>query len=255
LGFTLDKSIGSYFTHTASHWQTPLTYKDYLAKIIKPHRLNVIAAMSLSPDQKCIVKHDLHYSHYDPTVLSYMEAEHMLPLFVPAKCTDVLQEMDIVVNKPFKVGMKSAFRDYLHQQFNECIGAGGTADSFRPKLGMTQLKPQMVHFVETGMSSLRTPEFAATLRNCFAENGCVAEMRRRASLLTAAAAINPIDQYTTDDFAAFTRGHLIDEPENADEEAAFEGFFGRLHVDSDSDSTPDLTSDSDSEAEDGSDSS
>ena len=75
-------------------------------------------------------------------------------------------------------------------------------------------------------------------------------MRRRASLLTTAAAINQIDPYTTNDFAAFTRGHLFEEPEqeNVDDEAAFEGFFGALNVNSDSDNTPPShTSNSDSE--------
>ena len=39
---------------------------------------------------------------------------HILPLFVPAGCTDIKQEIDTVKNKPFKNAMKGAFRDYLH---------------------------------------------------------------------------------------------------------------------------------------------
>ena len=111
------------------------------------------------------------------SVLELLKKHRIVPLFVPAKCTDVLSEMDVAVNKPFKMGMKAAFRDYLHNCFdNHLATTGGEASTFRPKLGMLQLKPQMVHFVETGMATLRTPEFKETLRKCFAENGCFREM-------------------------------------------------------------------------------
>jgi len=39
------------------------------------------------------------------------EENSILPLYVPAKCTDLLQECDLVLNKPFKVALKAAFRD------------------------------------------------------------------------------------------------------------------------------------------------
>ena len=36
-------------------------------------------------------------------------------VFVPARYTDVMQECETVVNKPFMSGLKAAFRDFIHQ--------------------------------------------------------------------------------------------------------------------------------------------
>ena len=55
-----------------------------------------------------ILKHDLHYSHTDAGVLQFMKDNRIASLFVPAKCTDKLQEFDVIINKPYKDGVRQA---------------------------------------------------------------------------------------------------------------------------------------------------
>ena len=46
------------------------------------------------------------------TVLTCMKENNLLSLYIPAAFTDVMKICDMVANKPFKVGLKAAFRDY-----------------------------------------------------------------------------------------------------------------------------------------------
>jgi hypothetical protein len=43
-------------------------------------------------------------------------------VFIPARCTDVLQECDTVVNNPFKSGLMVAFRDFLQKYLDSYKG-------------------------------------------------------------------------------------------------------------------------------------
>ena len=182
---------GSYFDHTPSHWQTPASFIRYLKQMIIPYKNKVITRLRLPIDQWMILKLDLHYSHFAPDVIKFMKENHIAPLFVPAACTDVLQECDLVMNKPFKMGVKSAFREYIHRCFDEYLLIPDNSPAlFRPKLGMTELKPQMVKFVETGLAALKNLAFTACIAQAFAVNGCFAEMRSSARQTQASIAVN-----------------------------------------------------------------
>ena len=89
------------------------------------------------------------------------------------------QECDTVVNKPFKVGMKSNFSDRLHQSFNKFRSDNPDKRpcEWAPKLKMSDLKPQMVRFVEAGLAALSTPEMTQTIIKAFQADGRFAKMR------------------------------------------------------------------------------
>ena len=70
-----------------------------------PYKDATIQRLGLNKKQVTILKHDLHFTHKDNTVLELLKKHHIVPLFVPAGCTDIIQECDTVVNKPFKNGV------------------------------------------------------------------------------------------------------------------------------------------------------
>ena len=78
----------TYYDHTLSHWQTPATYITYLEKVVIPDRKATIERLNLLQNQWAFVVHDLHYT---------------------------------VANKPFKVGIKAAFRDYLFEEYAKWV--------------------------------------------------------------------------------------------------------------------------------------
>jgi DDE superfamily endonuclease len=170
---------GDYFTQTESHWQTPETFMEYLDKVIMPYKEATIRRLGLPVDQKMILKLDLHYSHKDKDVLARMLVMNILPLFVPAGCTDIMQECDTVINKPFKNAMKGEFRDHLHRDFEKFCRENPEKrpSEWAPNLNIGGLKPLMVSFVEAGLRALETPEMRNAIIKAFAEDGRFREIR------------------------------------------------------------------------------
>ena len=118
---------------------------------------------------------------------------------------------------------------------------------------MLELKPQMVNFVETGMNSLRSIGFAATLRNSFANDGCFAEMRSDARRNQALEIIASRKNGTVVEFQTLNMIASEIETEEDQLDALEIDFFRdlrRLHLNdnlSDSSNNASSTSDSDSE--------
>ena len=103
------------------HRQTPATYITYLEKVVIPDRKATIARLNLPQNLWELVVHDLHYSHKDSKVLEFIEENYLLSQYIPAGCTDVMQTCDTVADKPFKVGIKAAFGDYLFEEYAKWV--------------------------------------------------------------------------------------------------------------------------------------
>ena len=176
------KPDGVLWSHTLSHWQSEKTYLDVIKDIIIPYRLQTIERLGLPADQKLMLKHDLHYTHKDEAVLKYCAENHIVLLFVPAKCTDVIQECDVVLNSPYKTSLKREFRDWLAQLFDDHIAAGKSAATFNPKLTMSTLKNLMPGWLHSAWEALRTPEMKISIAKSFHDDGLFGIMRDPATI-------------------------------------------------------------------------
>lgn len=132
-----------------------------------------------------LLKHDLHFSHKDPGVLALMHEHNIFPLFVPMGCAEILHECEMLLSKPFKAGVKAAFRDYMQGQFTNYVAAnrdaGKTEDElatrWQPAVTMGALKPYMVEFVEAGMAAICTDALRESIRDAFQSTGLFSEIR------------------------------------------------------------------------------
>jgi hypothetical protein len=163
---------GCLMSHTPTHWQSGETYFDFVEQVIIPFKNRRIHDLGLPPDQWTILKQDLHYSHKTPDVLRLCSENKIAVLFVPAGCTDIMQECDRVVNAPFKKGLKAAFRDFLHADYAAFVanGENNSADWNVP-LTMRFLKDHIVSFVNAGIDALCTPQMSDTYVKCFQTDG------------------------------------------------------------------------------------
>lgn len=174
------------FAHTESHWQSPKTYKEVIEKIIVPYKNAKIAQLGLPVTQWSVLKHDLHYSHKDPEVLALLAMHFIKPLFVPACCTDIMQECDTVLNKPFKNGAKNGFRDHIHNLLLTHIANGNAIKDFKPLMTIGALKPHICKFVRAGILAITTPDMKETIQKAFKEDGRFDIIRQRAAAERAA---------------------------------------------------------------------
>ena len=115
--------------------------------------------------QHTILKHDFHHTHKDARVLEVPKAHNILPLFVPAGCTDVVQERDTVVNKP-------GYRDHLDRLFQIFVDGGNNSAFWQPKLTLGALKPYITSWVALGVQALKTPEMRLTIKNACDKRSC-----------------------------------------------------------------------------------
>lgn len=102
-----------------------------------------------------------------------MAENNLCSLYIPAACTDVMQTCDTVANKPFKVGLKGAFRNCLHKEYAAWkrkfpdIEARG---QWNPKFTMGTLKQEITGFVAVGMDALKTPAMKICIADAFARD-------------------------------------------------------------------------------------
>lgn len=170
-----------FFDHSASHWQTPETYIRYIQNIIIPYKDNFIATNNLPRNQCCILKQDLHYSHIDKDVLELMHRHNIIPLMIPANCTDWIQECDVVVNKPFKAAIRKAFKVYLHEKFEEYIAVeSNDPNLWAPNLNIGVIKPLIPIWVLEGIKAIQCTKMKDAIRKAFAEEGCIGTSRKHA---------------------------------------------------------------------------
>ena len=172
------------WTHTASHWQSVITYCALIEAIIVPYKNRMIDSLGLDKNQMTILKHDLHFTHKDASVLELLKKHRIVPLFIPAGCTDIMQECDTVVNKPFKNGVRNGYRDHMEEMFQEHLRNGKDPTLFAPKLTMGALKPFLTGFVRRGIEALKTPEMRETIKNAFARDGLFTRIRSPEMQLT-----------------------------------------------------------------------
>jgi len=173
------KQAGALWSHSASHWQNAITYTEYVENIVVPYKNKGIADNNLPFNQMTILKHDMHFSHHAAPVVELCRMHNICLLFVPACCTDVLQECDTVLNKTFKSAVRAAFAEHLHGLYDAYLAVVPAQDPalWRAKLTMGALKPFMTGFVECGMKAIRTEAMQATIKRAFAEDGLFQQMR------------------------------------------------------------------------------
>ena len=208
---------GFFYDHTESHWQTPASFINVIKNILIPYRLAMIRKHQLPESTKMLFKLDLHYSHHDDKVKELCVEVHIILFFVPGKCTDELQECDVVLNFPFKMKVKCAFRDYLHSLFELFAEQNPEiVDEWVPDLKISALKPHITSWVQKGVDAVRTPAMKEAIKKAFAIKGGFTEIRRRALQMKAAAQRDEAAEL--DDIAALLANMFADAPRGDEEE-------------------------------------
>ena len=162
-----------YFDHTSSHWQTPESFITYITKTILPFKTATIERLNLPQDQKMVLILDLHYSHKSPAVLALLRANNIIPVFIPAGCTDLHQLCDVILNKSYKNGVKDAFVDYLSEQFRiwaDTPDRDIINDVFTINLALSVMKPLIPSFVGRGLAAISAEHMIEPIRTTFQEN-------------------------------------------------------------------------------------
>ena len=126
--------------HSPKHWSTEVTMLQYVSNIIAPY---VESVRSLIGDRKpALIIMDNFKGQVTPSVNALLEEHDIHVCLLPPNTTDVLQPMDISVNKPAKDFLRGKFQEwYSNQVMEQLEGQDIETSDIQPiDLRMTVLK-------------------------------------------------------------------------------------------------------------------
>ena len=75
-------------------------------------------------------------------MLAKLKEKNIDVVFVPASCTDMLQPLDLAINKPFKDYMKAEFNTYYSNEVSTALGKGVHLTQISIDLHSSVIKPK-----------------------------------------------------------------------------------------------------------------
>lgn len=103
---------GFHITHSESHWANLETIKHYIEKIINPYIDKVKYDYDFPLAKKALLIFDCFRGQITPEFHDLLLSNRMVYVTIPPNCTDLLQPMDLSVNKCAKDFLKSKFQQY-----------------------------------------------------------------------------------------------------------------------------------------------
>ena len=97
-------------------------------------------------EQKGIIILDLFKANYTQPVLDRMKLNFEV-VFVPAGMTDLLQPMDLAVNKPLKDGLKKRYGRWYQDQIEEQVKSGIPPEKVLVDLRLSSIKALHLQWV------------------------------------------------------------------------------------------------------------
>jgi hypothetical protein len=150
------KQSGFHITHSDNHWSNQQTMKQYVEHIINPYYKQQIRKYSLPSTSKLILQLDCWSVHKSAEFISYIKSQHkhIHLVFIPPNCTSKLQVADVVLQRPFKWGVKKRFNEWLANIIEEQIENEEEKIQINPHLRMSSLKPLLLEWVYQSWSTL-----------------------------------------------------------------------------------------------------
>ena len=134
-------------TQTESHWSTAESMLRYVDIVITPYVKEQRTSLELDGKQKAIAIFDVYKAHRNEKLLQKLANADIVPIFVPAACTDKLQPLDLSVNYTFKNELKTEFHFWysieIANQLSAIEDETGEADLSKVNVNLrtSNLKP------------------------------------------------------------------------------------------------------------------
>ena len=101
-------------THSQNHWSMEETILEYISKVI----ISYVKAVrhEIGHENAPLVILDNFKGQVTSNVINFLEAHNIHTCPLPASTTDMLQPMDIAINKPAKSFLQNYFREWYTEQ-------------------------------------------------------------------------------------------------------------------------------------------
>ena len=126
--------------HLSNHWSNEDTMLRYLDKVIVPFITKKQAELNLACDHLALAIFDVFRGQRTERFFAALKQQHIEVEFVPANCTDLLQPLDLSINKPFKDQIKSKFVDWYAAQVKKQLEDGVPLEKVKVNTSMSNIK-------------------------------------------------------------------------------------------------------------------
>lgn len=113
---------------------------DYINKIIMPYVNKVKDDLDLSLDQRALVIFDCFRGQITEEFTTKL-ANRLIYVTIPPNCTDLLQPMDLSINKIAKSFLKNEFEIWYAAQVCDQLSGSADINEVKVDLSLTRMKP------------------------------------------------------------------------------------------------------------------
>ena len=130
------------FWHTPNYWANSDTCCiRFITKIILPYICATRKDLGLAEEHMAVVIFDSFKGHQGEEMKLLLLRNNILSVVVPSNCTDLLQPLDLSVNKPLKDHLRRSFQSWYSQQVSKQMNEGKKPDEITVDTRLPVMKP------------------------------------------------------------------------------------------------------------------
>jgi DDE superfamily endonuclease len=145
-----------HITHSPNHWSNQETMRQWIHEVLLPYADRKIVQHSLPRDSHIVLVLDVWSVHVSEEFRTFLRTYHpnIHLVFVPPNCTSKLQVADVILQRPFKCGIRRQFTSWATEILQEQI-AKNEIYGLTPYLKMSVIKPNILQWCVESWSKLK----------------------------------------------------------------------------------------------------
>lgn len=179
-------------THTTSHWSTPASVELLVDDLYNKHVIPTLEKKKLNiATTYWLMIWDVFYAHRGD-ILQSLKTKYptLIILFVPARCTNILQPLDISFNAHFKRIVRKAANQWLIDLVRSQIDAGKSGEDVEIPFSLSLLKLHFCSWIAEGVKWGRSQDSKQVILAGWKHLMFVWDVTQRASMFARATEMN-----------------------------------------------------------------
>lgn len=145
-----------HITHSENHWSSQITMQEWVGEVLVPYAKRCAIEHTLPQDSHIVLVLDVWAVHKSEEFRRFLRTHppNIHLVFVPPNCTSQLQVADVVLQRPFKAGLRNRFNEWAAGIMTEQIEKDELS-GLTPYLKMSMIKPLILQWCIASWSKMK----------------------------------------------------------------------------------------------------